>query len=138
MSTQVVVPADVVAVAIAALGDAFADRDDDVKVTDRVPADAERFIIPKLVDTLAPRARVIFTSIVRFDVFAPTKEDAHDLAQLARGLLAALRGAVVDGVTIYGIDDTQAPEGVKDEPDPLTNEPGFTFHSAISTRGTPQ
>lgn len=130
MTNEVIVFADIEALVISALRTAFTARSLTVHVADRVPDDTSRYITVALVDSERIDL-VIDRSTVRVSAYDTTKEAATDLGQLARGILGSLQGAVVGTTTVYRVTDAQ----VQDAPDELTNLPGFTFHTSLSTRG---
>lgn len=72
--------------------------------------------------------------ILIVECWAPTAEDAHDLAQLCRALINALPGTTHDGVAFYRVDELGGPI---DLPDPLSDVPRFTFSAQVHLRGTP-
>jgi hypothetical protein len=68
---------------------------------------------------------------ILFEAWAPTKAQAHDLAQLARSLVRHLpdqRGAV---------QRVEEMGGPTDLPDPLSKAERFTFVLVVHTRGVP-
>lgn len=71
---------------------------------------------------------------IDLECFAASDADAHDLAQLARALVHALAGTVVDGTPVYRVDDTAGPD---DEPDPTSDQPRYLFGVAVVVRGRP-
>lgn len=66
------------------------------------------------------------------ECWADTEAEAHDLAQLCRGLLLAMPGHTVDGVAVYRVDEFAGPVNL---PDPLSTQPRYTFTVQISLRG---
>ncbi|HNG25428.1 MAG TPA: hypothetical protein PLC03_15790 [Microthrixaceae bacterium] len=73
------------------------------------------------------------TAGVTVEAYASRTDDAHDIAQEARGVILAMRGATVDGSPIYRVEDGGHPVEL---PDPLTDQPRFTFTAAIGVRTT--
>lgn len=67
------------------------------------------------------------------EAWAQTDEDAHDLAQEARGYLLAMRGEVIGGVTVYRTADVGGPGLL---PDPLSTQSRYTFSVSAAMRGT--
>jgi hypothetical protein len=69
---------------------------------------------------------------VEFDAWAPTKSEAHDLAQEVHWLMRMLpqQGGVVRKVVVMG--------DVVDMPDPLTASERFKFVMHLHTRGEPR
>jgi hypothetical protein len=66
------------------------------------------------------------------EAWADSDEDAHDLAQEARGYLFALRGQVVNGVACYRVTDVAGPALL---PDPASDQPRYTFSVQTAMRG---
>lgn len=66
------------------------------------------------------------------ECWASTAAEAHDLAQLCRGLVNALAGTTQAGTTIYRVDELGGPV---DLPDPVSNQPRFTFSVQAHLRG---
>lgn len=69
---------------------------------------------------------------ITVECWARRAEDAHDLAQLCRAILHAMRASSVAGVPIYRVTDVGGPV---DLPDPTSNKPRYTFTVAIAARG---
>lgn len=67
------------------------------------------------------------------ECFAGTDAAAHDLAQLARSLVHALAGTVQGGVPVYRVSDVAGPD---DLPDPLSDQPRYSFTVTVIVRGT--
>lgn len=67
------------------------------------------------------------------EAWSTTDEDAHDLAQECRGLVWQLRGTTLDGVAVYRIQEASGPQNF---PDPVSDQPRFTFSVQIALRGT--
>lgn len=61
-----------------------------------------------------------------------SEEDAHDLAQEARGYLFAMRGEVVEGVACYRVGDVGGPQLL---PDPESDQPRYAFTVNVAMRG---
>lgn len=75
---------------------------------------------------------VVDAAHVTIETYAVRSEDAHDLAQLARGLLHALPGTTLAGVAVYLVVEFSGPQ---DLPDPVTAKPRYTQTMQISVRG---
>lgn len=81
----------------------------------------------------------VVTSIVSdaptllFECWAKAPEDAHDLAQLCRGLIFALRGTSQSGVAIYRIEELAGPAELPDE---VSNQSRYVFTHTVGMRGT--
>lgn len=58
--------------------------------------------------------------------------DARDLLQLARAHVDAMRGQVIDDVTVYGITEVGGPANL---PDPTSDQPRWTFTVQVAIRG---
>ncbi|MGH8878160.1 MAG: hypothetical protein ACRD0P_12585 [Stackebrandtia sp.] len=67
------------------------------------------------------------------ECWAATGKQAHGLAQQARGLLHALPGAILDGHTVYRIDEWAGPANL---PDPVSDQSRYTFQLSVHIRGT--
>lgn len=65
------------------------------------------------------------------ECWAETSEDAHDLAQMCRGLLYAMRGTVQGDLAVYRVDEVGGPA---DLPDPLSNQSRYTFTVQVHLR----
>lgn len=72
---------------------------------------------------------VIDDALITVDAYGPDSGDAHDLAQLCRGITHTMPGRVPQ---IRKVVDVGGPS---DLPDPLTDLPRFTFTIQVSTRG---
>ena len=66
------------------------------------------------------------------ECWAATPRQAHDLAQLTRGLLHALPGVVLDGHPVYRVDEWAGPAKL---PDPVSDQARYTFQVSIHIRG---
>ncbi len=66
------------------------------------------------------------------DAWGPTEAAAHDLAQLARAHLHAMRGSVQGGVAVYRVTEFAGPGNL---PDPLSDSPRFTQTFQLGLRG---
>lgn len=65
------------------------------------------------------------------ECWAQTPEAAHDLAQLVRGHINALPGAVASGVRFYRVTELAGPA---DLPDPLSGQSRFVFAVLVASR----
>lgn len=70
---------------------------------------------------------------ISIECWAATDEAAHDLAQRARSVVHAMRGTVVDGVTVYRVAEFTGPQ---DLPDPISHQPRYVFTVSIAMRGS--
>lgn len=59
---------------------------------------------------------------------------AQNLAQLARAHMGALQGVVLDGTTVYRVDEISGPQ---DLPDPLSAQPRYVQQFTVALRGQP-
>lgn len=82
---------------------------------------------------------VIDESQLTFEVWDSTEPGAHDLAQLARGLIVATRGTVLAGVPIYRVDDVTGPGALPSGPvatqDPVSHQIKVSFSMLVAARG---
>jgi hypothetical protein len=60
-------------------------------------------------------------------------ENAHDLAQYARAVLHTMPGQVIDGVTVYKVDEIAGPAYL---PDPASDQPRYSFTVSVTVRGS--
>lgn len=67
-----------------------------------------------------------------FEAWATTSAAAHDLAQLARGIVNAMPGTVIGGVAVYRVDELSGPG---DLPDPVSNQQRYTWSAVVHLRG---
>lgn len=82
----------------------------------------------------ARRNVVVDAATLAVESWAPRADLAMTLAQTVRALVHAMAGTVVDGVTVYSVDEFAAPASF---PDPTSNQPRATQTLQIQTRGTP-
>lgn len=69
---------------------------------------------------------------VTIEAWQDTDAEAHDLCQLARSVVYAMRGTTEDGHAIYRIGEFGGPA---DLPDPLSDQPRYTCTLTIGVRG---
>lgn len=73
------------------------------------------------------------------ETWAASEKAAHDMAQLARGLLIAARGQVLDGVPVYRVVDITGPGSLSSgpvyAPDPISGQARFSFSMLVACRG---
>lgn len=105
---------------------------DDVHVGTRVPTDRPATFV--LVRRLGGVRNTIVSDepMIGVECWAATDATAHDLAQLCRGHLHALPGAVLAGTVVYRVADVGGPS---DLPDPLSDQPRFVFTVSVGMRG---
>lgn len=127
MSDAVVFP-DAVAVAIAWLTEQMGPG----LVYPRVPkVRPDRFVLVRRVG--GPRLnKVADNALLAVEAWDQAEEDAHDLAQDARGYLHALRGETVNGVACYRVDELSGPQLL---PDPESEVPRYVFTVQTAMRG---
>lgn len=70
--------------------------------------------------------------LVGFEVWSPTREEAHDVAQCVRAYVSAMAGSDVNGVLVGPVVETG---GVADLPDPDSTAPRFVWTAQLSARG---
>lgn len=69
---------------------------------------------------------------ISIECSAPTVAEAQDLAQLARALVHAMAGTVVNGSKVGRIDEFAGPAEL---PDPIAQLPRVVFTELIAVRG---
>lgn len=103
-----------------------------VKVGSRIPSPNDHDLI-RVFRTGGPSSFfVIDQAQLTVEAYGPNDARAHDLAQLARGLLHAMAGTTQSGVAIYTVNEFSGPQEL---PDPVTNKPRYTFSIQVSVRG---
>lgn len=80
----------------------------------------------------ASREVVIDDATVIVEAWAPTDEEADDLAQLARAHLLALNGDFIGSTLLYRAVDLSAPSN---DPDPISGSPRSTATYQVMARG---
>lgn len=130
---QVVVFPDAAAVVVGHLRAALAARNDPAKVGTRVPNPRPgRFVRIRRIG--GPRLNLVADNPqLSVESWAPTAEQAADLAQLCRGLILAMRGTTVAGVAIYRVNEFAGPAEL---PDPTSDQPRYVQTFEIAMRGT--
>lgn len=73
-------------------------------------------------------------AVVAIEAWGADPADAADLAETCRAHVHAMAGTVRDGTSIYRVDDVGAPG---DLPDPLSDQPRYTFSILMTVRGEP-
>jgi hypothetical protein len=85
------------------------------------------------------RNLVVDETQLTVECWAGSEQVAQDMAQLARAVIAAARGDVLDGVPIYRVDDVTGPgalpSGPVYTPDPISQQPRFSFSMLVACRG---
>jgi hypothetical protein len=112
----------------------FDDSGEDAPVVPRVPADRpDRFV--RIIRTGGPMKNLVQDGpAADRRVLGSADEDAADLASLSRALLKAAQGQVWDGVAIGAVHEFSGPALL---PDPLSNQPRYTFTMQMAMRGQP-
>lgn len=128
MSDEPVVYPDAVAVAISWLADQLG-----AIVFPRVPNPRlEQMVIVRR--TGGARLNLVADNpTLTVEAWADSDEDAHDLAQEARAYLLAMRGEIIEGVTVYRTVDVGGPGLL---PDPLSAQSRYTFSVSAAMRGS--
>ncbi len=105
----------------------------DVDVVRKVPATRPTSFV-RVRRTGGPRrSRVADAAQISVESYATTVTAAGLLAEQARRALHAARGTVVEGSTIYAVDEVSGPAEL---PDPLTDQPRYTQTFTFPVRGT--
>lgn len=130
---EVIVFPDVEDLLVTYLSTELAARGDTATVHTVVPADRpDRFVlVPRVGGTRANL--VVDNATIGIEAWASTDQQAHDLCQLVRGLVHALPGRVVDGVTFYRTGEFAGPTNL---PDPVSRQSRCIFTPTVSCRGT--
>ena len=81
-----------------------------------------------------PRANIAQDSAtIAVDCWSTSDVEAHNLAQIVRARIHAMRGTVVDGQAVGRVDDTG---GLRRNPDPDTGHDRYSFQVAVAVRGS--
>jgi hypothetical protein len=132
-SPEVIVFPDAEALLIAYLTAALAAHDWAdvvVAVTMPNPRPVRCVLVPRVGG--ARRSLVVDAATIGAEAWAATETEAHDLAQLVRGLLAALPGRILDGTVVSRIEELGGPANL---PDPVSGHARYTFTVAVHVRG---
>lgn len=126
---EIIQSVDVVSLAIDYLGAQV----DGLALGTRVPSPRPaRFVVLRRVG--GTRSTLVTDAVlIAVECWASTPADASDLAEQCRDLLLALQGTVLDGVPIYKAADVSSPG---DLPDPLSDQPRYTFTVELTVRCT--
>lgn len=131
--TEVVLFPDATATVIDLLGAALAERDDDAPVLPRVPDPRPaRFVTVRRTGGVS-RSIVIDDTQLTVESWGDSDEDAHDLAQLCRGLLHAAVGTVQGVVVMYRVTEVAGPANL---PDPMSDQPRYSQTFLAAMRGS--
>lgn len=95
------------------------------------PRPADGFLVIRRVG--GPRLNLVADNpTVAIEAWHDTDAEAHDLCQLARSLVYAMRGEVHSGTAIYRVSEFGGPT---DFPDPLSDQPRYSCTLSIGVRG---
>lgn len=100
----------------------------------RIPADrpASFLLVQR---TGGPRTDIVRDAAqVTLEAFGTTEKEAHDLIQLARAHVHALRGTAVGGTSVYAVREFAGPGNL---PDPVSESPRYSMTFQVSLRGAP-
>lgn len=101
-------------------------------VVSRVPNPRPTAFV-RVMRTGGPRMNLVADDAqVTVESWADEDTDAHDLAQVARALVVAARGTVVDGTTVYRVTEVSGPAWL---PDGISDQPRYTQTFTVATRG---
>lgn len=130
--TEVILFPDLEAAVIDYLTGELAAFDADATVDNTVP-DPRPTRLVRVLRTGGARTGVVLEDAqLTIDCWDVLVEDAHDLAQLCRGLMTAMPYRYPDTVT-YRVHEVGGPNN---QPDPDTASPRYTFTVLITARGT--
>lgn len=135
---EVILFADVVGLYTTYLREAFVARSVDVHVGTTIPNPRPETFLRVSRSGGVQRSVVIDDAQLTLEVWAPTEQDAQDLAQLVRSLIIATKGTQLDGTPVYAAGDLVGPNtgsGLLYEPDRYTDLPRYSFSMAVATRG---
>ncbi|HEX5541112.1 MAG TPA: hypothetical protein VFX60_06050 [Micromonospora sp.] len=129
---DIVVFPDVEALVSAWLRARLVERGQNVPVSNRIPNPR-----PAKFVTIQRHGGITATVVtdspqVGIECWAPSDGDAHDLAQLCRALLNSLPGQILDGHTVYRVDEFAGPANL---PDPVSAQPRYVLTLQIHIRG---
>lgn len=104
----------------------------DVPVAPRVPNPRpDKFVTVARVG--GPRRDIVTDRpLITIESWAGSDEDAHDQAQIVRALLHEMPGRSIGGTAVYTVDEASGPQLL---PDPLSDQPRYTFLVQIALRG---
>lgn len=81
-----------------------------------------------------PRLNVVADdALLAIECWDADEADAQALAQECRTLLHLMRGTTTDGAVIYRVAEAGGPQNL---PDPLSDEPRYTFTVSVAMRGS--
>lgn len=80
-----------------------------------------------------PRANIAQDSAhLAIDCWSTSDSAAHDLAQVVRAHIIAMKGSVVDGNAVGRVDELSGPSS---NPDPASSQPRYSFQVTVAVRG---
>jgi hypothetical protein len=131
MAPVVVFP-DATAVVLSFVRAGLAARGVNIPVRDQVPSPRPaKFVRVRRIG--GPRRDLVTdAAMVTVECHAVNEVEAHNLAQLCRGLVNSMPGRTVNGVAVYRVAETGGPVNL---PDPLSEHPRYTFTSIVHLRG---
>lgn len=109
---------------------AHGEADVHVAVTMPNPRPNRCVLVPRLGG--ARRNLVVDAATIGAECWGTSETDAQGLAQLVRGLLAALPGRVLDGTPVYRVEELGGPVNL---PDPVSGQARYTLTVAVHVRG---
>lgn len=129
--TDVLFP-DITDRVVAEIQSRLAERGDTVPVRTLVPNPRPaRFVTVRRIGG-ARLNLVADNPTITIEAWGTDEADAHDLCQLARTFVYAMRGTVHDGVGIYRIGEFGGPANL---PDPLSDQPRYSCTMTVACRG---
>lgn len=78
------------------------------------------------------RSIVLQDAVMAIEAWDDEAEDAHDLCQLALGVVSSLAGTVTAGTPVYRVAEITGPLF---EPDPESDQPRYTATATVTVRG---
>lgn len=129
---EVIVFPDVEDALVTYLTAELAARGDTASVHVRVPNPRpDRFVrVPRVGGA---RANLVTdNATIGVECWAVRGKQAHDLAQMVRGLIFALKGQTAAGVRFYNVTEFAGPAEL---PDPTSNQSRYVFTVAVEARG---
>ena len=130
---EAVVYPDAAAVVATFLNAELDTHGDTAPVGSRVPSSRpSRFVLVRRLG--GPRLnRVADNAMLGIECWGTDEADAHDLAQLCRALIHSMTGGTHSTVPVYRVTELSGPGSL---PDPLSDNPRFTFTVQVAMRGT--
>jgi hypothetical protein len=130
---EVILFGDIEAGLIAHLTSEFADRGEAATVHSDLPdmPRPDRYVVVKRQG--GPRIDLIRDGAnVDFHCYADPRTEAHAIARLVRGIVGALRGQTISGMTVYRVQEYAGPAHM---PHPKSSIPRYVFAARIEFRG---